>query len=205
MTRKLLINNKDAYPRFLDQIGNQPLSNGVVDNSEEGVTSAELDAALATPVDSRPYKVYTALLTQSGTSDPTSVVLENTLGVTPTLNYEDVAKYSLTITGDLFADTSKVFVSFKTDTIYYNGAARAGLLVRVDGFGIDPSNPAVKSTSPNGEIFMADGIDDPTAVYDPNKTFSNGTWEIIDDNTITLFTGVNGNLTNATFEIRVYN
>ena len=34
-----------------------------------------------TPVDSRPYKVYTALLTQSGTDAPVATVLENTLGV----------------------------------------------------------------------------------------------------------------------------
>ena len=31
--------------------------------------------------DSRPYKVYTALLTQSGTDAPVATVLENTLGV----------------------------------------------------------------------------------------------------------------------------
>jgi hypothetical protein len=31
-----------------------------------------------TPVDSRPYKVYSALLSQTGTSAPTSVILENT-------------------------------------------------------------------------------------------------------------------------------
>ena len=33
-----------------------------------------------TPVDPRPYKVYTALLTQSGTDAPVATVLENTLG-----------------------------------------------------------------------------------------------------------------------------
>ena len=33
------------------------------------------------PVDSRPYKVYTALLNQSGTDAPVATVLENTLGV----------------------------------------------------------------------------------------------------------------------------
>ena len=32
------------------------------------------------PVDSRPYKVYTALLTQLGTNAPIATVLENTLG-----------------------------------------------------------------------------------------------------------------------------
>ena len=32
------------------------------------------------PIDGRPYKVYTALLSQTGTDAPTAVVLENTLG-----------------------------------------------------------------------------------------------------------------------------
>ena len=32
------------------------------------------------PVDPRPYKVYTALLTQTGTDAPVAIVLENTLG-----------------------------------------------------------------------------------------------------------------------------
>jgi len=41
------------------------------------------------------YKVYTAILSQSGTSDPTSIVLENTLGFTPTYQYSDVGEYRI--------------------------------------------------------------------------------------------------------------
>jgi hypothetical protein len=41
------------------------------------------------------YKVYTALLTQSGTDAPIATVLENTLGFTPTLIRENIGKYSL--------------------------------------------------------------------------------------------------------------
>ena len=40
------------------------------------------------------YKVYTALLTQSGTSNPTATVLENTLGQTITWSYNGVGVYS---------------------------------------------------------------------------------------------------------------
>jgi len=43
-------------------------------------------------VDSRPYKVYTALLTQSGTDAPVAKVLENTLG-TVTFIYEGTGLY----------------------------------------------------------------------------------------------------------------
>ena len=80
MTKKILINNKDTYPRFLDQIGTQPASNGIINNSLEGVTSDELNTAIAAATDSRPYKVYSAKITQISTDDPTVVVLENTFG-----------------------------------------------------------------------------------------------------------------------------
>ena len=44
----------------------------------------------------RPYKVYTALLSQSGTDDPTAIVLENTLGGLPvTFGFEDVGTFTV--------------------------------------------------------------------------------------------------------------
>lgn len=46
-------------------------------------------------IDNRPYKVYTALLTQSGTNAPVATVLENTLGFTPTWIYSDVGTYQI--------------------------------------------------------------------------------------------------------------
>ena len=45
------------------------------------------------------YKVYTALLTQSGINPPVATVLENTLGVTPTYIYEGVGQYSIALNG----------------------------------------------------------------------------------------------------------
>lgn len=41
----------------------------------------------------RPYDVYTALLTQTGTDAPVATVLENTLEFTPTWNYFESGKY----------------------------------------------------------------------------------------------------------------
>lgn len=45
----------------------------------------------------RPYKVYTALLTQTGTSAPTATILENTLGGTVTLSRTGSGAYKLTL------------------------------------------------------------------------------------------------------------
>ena len=43
----------------------------------------------------RPYKVYTALLTQTGTDAPTAVVLENTTGITPYITYSEPGVYNI--------------------------------------------------------------------------------------------------------------
>ena len=47
------------------------------------------------PVNSRPYKVYTALLSQSGTDAPVATVLENTTGLNITYQYLLVGKYAI--------------------------------------------------------------------------------------------------------------
>ena len=52
-----------------------------------------------TPVDPRPYKVYTALLTQSGTNAPVATVLENTLGGDVVWSRHGVGVYSGTLSG----------------------------------------------------------------------------------------------------------
>lgn len=45
----------------------------------------------------RPYKVYTALLTQAGTNAPVATVLENTLGGTVVWSYDGVGQYRATL------------------------------------------------------------------------------------------------------------
>lgn len=57
------------------------------------------------------YKIYVGLLNQTGTSDPTSIVLENTLSGTPTLTYNGVGEYFLNLTGEFIEDKTAVFIS----------------------------------------------------------------------------------------------
>lgn len=57
-----------------------------------------------------PYLVYTALLTQSGTNAPTAIVLQNTLGATITLSYDNVGQYYVTSSAGSF-DPDKTAVS----------------------------------------------------------------------------------------------
>jgi hypothetical protein len=69
--------------------------------------STEL-ATLAQVTANRPYKVYTALLSQSGTSAPVATVLENTLGVTISYIRNSLGLYQGTISSGTF-DTSKTY------------------------------------------------------------------------------------------------
>lgn len=60
-------------------------------------------------MDVRPYKVYTALLSQTGTSAPTATVLENTLGGTVVWTYDIVGVYKATLSGAFTASKTAVF------------------------------------------------------------------------------------------------
>jgi|LakMenEpi03Aug12_release.lakeMendotaPanAssembly.Ray.scaffolds.fasta_scaffold08405_6 hypothetical protein len=74
------------------------------DNTEENAVWE-----LQVPVDSRPYKVYTALLKRTGASVEPPIVLENTLG-TITLSYDGIGIYNIDSSGLFTADKTAVFV-----------------------------------------------------------------------------------------------
>lgn len=59
-----------------------------------------------------PYKVYTALLSQSGTDAPVATVLENTLGFTPIYTYSSVGVYTLSPLEDFSNFLNKGVVIF---------------------------------------------------------------------------------------------
>lgn len=86
--------------------------------STELVTKSQLDSAV------RPYKVYTALLTQTGTSAPTVTVIENTLGGTVVWAYDVVGQYSANLTGAFIGSKTVAFTmmgsSSGADTLNFN-------------------------------------------------------------------------------------
>lgn len=49
------------------------------------------------PVDSRPYKVYTALLNQTSTNAPVATVLENTTGLNITYTYNTTGRFAVNL------------------------------------------------------------------------------------------------------------
>jgi hypothetical protein len=74
------------------------------------------------------YKVYTALLSQSGTDAPTAVVLENTIGGTVTFSYNDVGNYYATLTGAFVNNKTFVIIgtAYELGGGYHNYANRDG-------------------------------------------------------------------------------
>ena len=55
-----------------------------------------------------PYKVYSALITQTGTNDPTVIILENTLGETIVWTRQFAGSYLGTSTGTFTANKTSV-------------------------------------------------------------------------------------------------
>ena len=74
------------------------------------------------------YKVYTALLTQSGTSAPVATVLENTLSGTITWSYSSVGSYQGTLVGAF--PSSKTFFYINSEASYNNGPNIYGQKIR---------------------------------------------------------------------------
>lgn len=58
------------------------------------------------------YKVYTALLTQTGTDAPVATVLENTLDFTPSFIYSDIGVYIVTPLEDIASFQDKKVLIF---------------------------------------------------------------------------------------------
>lgn len=76
------------------------------------VDKATFEAGMPTPGgDSSAFKVYSAMVTQSATSDPVAVVLENTLGGTVVWTRDSVGNYSATLSG-AFTANKTIFPSF---------------------------------------------------------------------------------------------
>lgn len=72
------------------------------------------------------YKVYTALLTQSGTSDPTAVILENTLGAPVTFSRAGNGTYYITCSAFNFFTINKTFICpIVTDSVLKRYTMRA--------------------------------------------------------------------------------
>jgi hypothetical protein len=67
-------------------------------------------------LDTRPYKVYTALLSQTGTNAPIATVLENTLGGTVVWSYVDIGTFSGITTGKFLNNKTYLYINSASET-----------------------------------------------------------------------------------------
>ena len=97
----------------------------------------------------RPYKVYTALLTQEGQTTPTAIVLENTIGEIE-WEYRTTGNYSAELVGAFTVDKTAFFIGGLDGSTGNGGGSPLGpgtSIVfmsenRVDLFVVDPTgNP----------------------------------------------------------------
>ena len=68
-----------------------------------------------------PYKVYTALLTQSGTDAPVATVLQNTLGGDIVWSYESIGQYIAEVNGLFMQGKTTLHISNKVTHVSAGG------------------------------------------------------------------------------------
>ena len=86
-----------------------------------GTNTTQIATTAFVQANSRPYKVYTALLTQSGTNAPTATVLENTLGGTVVWSREAAGFYNATLVGAFTLNKTTVLITQGTGQAIYSG------------------------------------------------------------------------------------
>jgi len=108
--------NQPVPTEQLDVVGNGKFSGTIsaspATTANQVVVKSQLDAVAA-----RPYKVYTALLSQTGTNAPTATVLENTLGGAVTWTRNSAGIFYGTLSAGVFTGNKTV----KFATLGYTG------------------------------------------------------------------------------------
>lgn len=107
----------------------------------------------------RIYDVYSAKLTQTGTSAPTAVVFENTLGLSVVWTRTGVGRYEATCTGKFTLGRTQIFYNYCGDTNINNDKK---FFFTVDGLGNhnNSSNKILFDTYSTSNSGFRDGLVD---------------------------------------------
>jgi hypothetical protein len=100
----------------------------------------------------RPYKVYTAILSQTGTDAPEQNVLENTLGTGLIYTYDSLGIYYAQLESGTF-DPAKTFINITITSGYYSSA----YTVYSSIFNIDNSYLIIGTFDESGGTVELDG------------------------------------------------
>jgi hypothetical protein len=86
------------------------------------------------------YKVYKALLTQSGSSAPTATVLKNTLGGTVVWSYLNTGNYLATLSNGFPVNSTGMLIQRDTDNFIFNGGDDSSISVLTKSSGVNSNN-----------------------------------------------------------------
>jgi hypothetical protein len=116
------MSNISSYPLITPKAGDLILVTETYDvnavNPVKGNPTRSATVASIMAVDSS-YYVYTALVSQTGTSDPTVVVLENNTGATMVWTRKGTGDYDMTVTGLTMTNANTI--------VFVNNGGRTGL------------------------------------------------------------------------------
>jgi len=127
----LLASTSNWVPLYTDGT----LTGGGYEDSPLGVDTSKVATTydLMSAAGGASYDVYTAILTQTGTSAPTATVLENTLGGTVVWTYDAEGSYIGTLTGAFTADKTAIFTGgFDGFYFSYRGSANTVTILTYD-------------------------------------------------------------------------
>lgn len=136
-TGGLLYSNGNPNTRGIDTLVTKNLSKNsevCIDYTTGTIYTFNRSDSSFVKYDARPYKVYTALLTQTGTSAPVATVLENTIGDTISFAYVGVGSYKVTSTSLFTANKTTVFIG----NMLNDGSVSSGV-IQVNGFSVTTS------------------------------------------------------------------
>ena len=142
-----------AYPMVFQGNGGNSMFGTNVDNGSKVQVNGTISASPATTanqvvvksqldaVAARPYKVYTALLSQIGNAAPTATVLENTLGGTVVWSRTGTGVYTATLNG--------AFPLGKTTVMPFFGTINGGvnLSQTISGVRIDNNSVGIRTSA----------------------------------------------------------
>ena len=122
----------------VDSIGNLLISTApTAPTAAPGTNNTQIatTAFVQANTTARPYKVYTALLSQTGTNAPEAIVLENTLGGTIVWTRTGTGAYLGTLAG-MFPDVNKAFCVISLGKVMSSYGDNINLFYQVNNNGI---------------------------------------------------------------------
>lgn len=101
-------------------------------------------------------KVYTAILSQTGTEAPTVIVLHNTLGEAPVWSRVSAGRYRATTVGDVFTTDKTIggSITGSSEFIYGNYASITQFDIHTANAGGTPIDDALSETAIEIRVYL---------------------------------------------------